>query len=158
MENQDPRHNLGFRIRSVRFSIKMSLVVAFVMLISIVVGVVSVVQLGRLNQISVQLYQSNVLRSAALQDATNRMLQAQVIVLKVTSVAGTPIPSQASIAAGDKAFDSDVVVFTGPGLIPAEVRLAADFVQQFNLLGNLGSPANLAQAHSGSLTSLEQVL
>jgi methyl-accepting chemotaxis protein len=158
MENMNLRHSIAFRVRSVRFSVKMALVVTFVILISIVVGVVAVAQLGRLNDISVQLYQDNFVRSTALQDATNRILQAQVIVLKVTGVPGTPVPSQAFIAAGSKAFRNDMAIVRGGGLEPAEVPLVADFAHQFSLLGQLGTPANLALVHTGSLTSLEQRL
>jgi methyl-accepting chemotaxis protein len=158
MEHQSLRRTLTFRIRSVRFSIKMGLVVAFVMLISILVGIVAVDQLGRLNQISAQLYQDSFARSAALHDATDRILQAQITVLKVSSVAGTPIPTQAYIAAGNKAFRDDMAVVTGGGLAPAEVPLAADLTRTFNSLGTLGDPATLAQVHAGSLTTLEQAL
>jgi len=158
MENQNLRHRIAFRIRSVRFSIKMALVVAFVMLISITVGIVAVNQLGRLNAISSELYHGNVLRGAALHDATDRLYQSQIDVLKVTYVPGTPIPTQASIASGDKAFNSDMATVVGSGLPPEDAALAADISHQFSLLGQLADPTSLSQVHAGSLTALEQIL
>ncbi len=158
MEHQSLRRTLARRIRSTRFSIKLGGVVAFVMLISLIVGIVAVGQLGRLNQISSQLYQDNLVRNSALHDATDRILQAQITVLKVTSIPGTPIPSQATIVAGNKAFRDDMAVVTGGGLEPAEVPLVANLTQMFNSLGKLGDPATLASVHAGNLTSLEQGL
>jgi methyl-accepting chemotaxis protein len=157
MEHQNRKNGLAFRIRSIRFSVKMAAVVAFVMLISIVVGIVAVNQMSGLNQISAKLYQANILRSSALHDATDRMLQAQVITLQITSVPGTPIPTQATIVAGNKAFDRDMATFNR-GIERAEVQLAADFARQFSLMNKLGSAANLSSVHAGSLTSLEQAL
>jgi methyl-accepting chemotaxis protein len=157
MENQS-RRSLAFRLRSVRFSIKISLVVAFVILISLIVGVVAIVQLGRLNQLSAQLYQGNVLRTSSLHDATDRFLTAQIEVLKVTGVPGTVIPSAAQMAQANLAFKNDISNFSSGGLSPAEVPLVVNLNQSWKDLGNLADPATIASLTSGSLTSLEQAL